>query len=756
MKNKTITITLVALLTLSSFGVLFTSLLTPAAANYEPMPLLDRMPIDASPEMIGEKEIEMRTRAAEIGAAAATGASLIGNPALIGEELVINVGDFVYGNYDETFVVLLENEGEDSHGIICIEKAAYLNYDEDTDEYVFPNPNGIWRDEDRISTAQLQYMLDEFDNNIYPTDTSIFGEPLPRGEEGQKCWILIHNIRDESYYADFESYVAGYFSSAEDAENNKNMFHMDSYDWQNRVGPDAARPYLYEGTFAHEFQHLIHFDQDPDEPSWVDEACADMAAYLCGYGHPSGHIAYYFLRHFFTPLTFWGNGLEDYGASYLWALYMYDHFGGAQFFTTLVQEQANGIEGIENALEDLGYWWINFDEIFDRWTIANYIDEKPKCHGKCCQPSKYGYNSIEIGSEDTWGYTIEYWIVDDNYYWNDVLETYYGIPNVWPFPIYEAPFEVTEDDWAFAIYGYPMPYTAQYFRFNNDKLSKITFDGADTADVLPTSGSYEWYSDVGAWAWRSFSQIFSIPVAGNTTLNFKTYYEIEEDWDYGYVEVFDGTNWYTLDASGTVDYLVNPQMNENCPDEREPMTYEAAGQWHGFTGYSAGWEGVSMNLTAFAGLDIEIYFTTWQDGAFTLQMMYVDDIEITNDLSGTVFSDDVEDGEDGWTNNGWTISDGIYPNGWSFNLITTKNVDPAYPDGYPNTNNWKLIQRREMIINSGTQSGVMLISKTKSTTHKVNVAIVSNHADHIIGSNYHFGVEKYSFNWHRWHWWHWC
>jgi len=748
MKNKTTTITLIALLTISSFGLLFSTLLTPAAAAYEPMPLLDRIPIDATPEMIGDKEISMRNKAAEIGVAAATGASPIGNPAVIGEELVINVGDFVEGNYDETFVVVLDG----THGIICIEKAAYDNYDVATDEFIFPNPSGVWRDEDRISTAQLQYLLDEFDNNIYPTVTDIFGEPLARGDEGQKCWVLIHNIRDESYYPtppgaeEPESYVAGYFSSAEDAENNKNMFHMDSYDWQNRVGPDAARPHLYEGTFAHEFQHLVHFDQDPDEPSWVDEACADMSAFLCGYGHSSGHIAYYFLRHFFTPLTFWGGGLEDYGASYLWALYMYDHYGGADFFTALVQEQANGIEGVENTLDDLGYWWIDFDEIFDRWTIANYIDEKPK--NKWHDVSKYGYKSIDIGSEDTWGYTIEYFIVDDNYYWNWVLDEFNGIPDVWPFPIYESPFEITEYDWAFAIYGYPMPYTAQYFRFTNDKLSKITFDGADTSDVLPPSGSYEWYSDVGAWAWRSFSQSFSIPATDNTFLNFKTFFDIEEDWDYGYVEVFDGTNWYTLDAPGTVDYLGNPQMNENCPDGREPMTYNDTARWHAFTGNSGGWQDISMDLTPFAGLDIDLYFTTWQDGAFTLQMMYVDDIEITNDFSGTVFFDDVEADEHGWDagEDGWYITDGIYPNGWSMNVIKTKNVNP---DSYPNTNSWKLLGRREMRMNSATQSGTMWIPRTRSN-NDLHVAIVSNHADHIIASNYHFSVEEIQWKWWKW------
>jgi len=44
--------------------------------------------------------------------------------------------------------------------------------------------------------------------------------------------------------------------------------------------------------------------------------------------------------------------------------------------------------------------------------------------------------------------------------------------------------------------------------------------------------------DAEAWAWRSFYQTFSIP-AGGATLNFYTLFEIEEDWDYGYVEVYD-------------------------------------------------------------------------------------------------------------------------------------------------------------------------------------------------------------------------
>ena len=129
------------------------------------------------------------------------------------------------------------------------------------------------------------------------------------------------------------------------------------------------------------------------------EVITDLSGYLCGYGHSAGHVAYYMVYHPFTALTFWGGGLQDYGASYLFQLYLFEKYGGAAFTTALVQEQANGIEGIEKTLAAFGYK-DTFDEIFDNWTIANYIDDTRKEGGK------YGYNTLDIGSIDTWGYTI--------------------------------------------------------------------------------------------------------------------------------------------------------------------------------------------------------------------------------------------------------------------------------------------------------------------------------------------------------------
>ena len=148
--------------------------------------------MDLTPEMLGADEIAIRQEAARIGSALATNSSVIGAPAVVGEEFTILVSDNGLGiQYPEDFVVVLDG----THGIILIEKAAYDSFD--GTGYTFPNPNGCWRPADYITHAQLEYLLGEFDNNMWPTNTSVFGQPLPRGDEGTKVWTLIFN---ESFY----------------------------------------------------------------------------------------------------------------------------------------------------------------------------------------------------------------------------------------------------------------------------------------------------------------------------------------------------------------------------------------------------------------------------------------------------------------------------------------------------------------------------------------------------------------------------
>ena len=136
-----------------------------------------------------------------------------------------------------------------------------------------------------------------------------------------------------------------------------------------------------------------------------------------------------------------------------------------------------------------------------------------------------------------------------------------------------------------------------------------------------------------------------------------------------------------------------------------------------------------LDLTPFAGHDIDLYFTTWQDGAFTLQMMYVDDISIPE----IEFSDDIEAGEGNWDSTGWYVTDGILDNDFEVTILTLD-----YPVTDPDVS-MDFVKVNRMWVWHGTQSGI--IGLRTSNENQVYLAIVSNRADHILASGYVLGVE---------------
>ena len=144
-------------------------------------------------------------------------------------------------------------------------------------------PEGDPRNPVSVTCEQAAYLLEEFDDNMYPTETDFFGTPdLHNGsnslleawgyfdpgtfynENGRQV-VLVSNFVDESYYdSSYPNYIAGFYSPSFEAYFDRNIMSIDAYDWANRVGPDGSRPHLYESVFAHEYQHLLHDDYDPE------------------------------------------------------------------------------------------------------------------------------------------------------------------------------------------------------------------------------------------------------------------------------------------------------------------------------------------------------------------------------------------------------------------------------------------------------------------------------------------------------------
>jgi hypothetical protein len=234
----------------------------------------------------------------------------------------------------------------------------------------------------KVSSTTIAGIQTQFINTILPMETSYFGSP-PAGD----FTILIMDIQDGGG----STFVAGYFdprneflnsSLVDDHSNERHMIYMDS-------NPGQPGTTTFYGTFAHEFQHFIHNSKDPQETTWVNEGLSGLARFVCGYAHPISHVIA-FAGTPTTSLIVWQDNLENYGATYLFMLYLAEHYGGADTTRAIVANTGIGITGINNALFQRGYV-VTVNDIFKNWVIANYLNNSSISGGI------YGYTDSFAG-----------------------------------------------------------------------------------------------------------------------------------------------------------------------------------------------------------------------------------------------------------------------------------------------------------------------------------------------------------------------
>ena len=181
-----------------------------------------------------------------------------------------------------------------------------------------------------ITQQQITDLGDELTDQIVEVDEAHFGEigeAVPGDEDTDALVLLAYNVQDESYYdCAVTTYTAGYFAPEYITEAGMNVIVIDTFDWANRTGEEGN--FLYEGVIAHELEHLLMNYSDAGELSWVDEGLADFAAYLNGYPAGGSHFTYHQVFHRETSLIRWGGGLENYGASFSFMLYLWEQAGG--------------------------------------------------------------------------------------------------------------------------------------------------------------------------------------------------------------------------------------------------------------------------------------------------------------------------------------------------------------------------------------------------------------------------------------------
>ncbi len=514
-----------------------------------------------------------------------------------------------------------------------------------------------------ITDAQVNSFVDEFDNNIYPKESEAFSVAPNRngskatlddllsdktgskkkGEsklpsnywvgDGDNTVVLVDNVRDANYYdpstPDGQTYIAGFFYSVFNEYFDRNIMTIDAYDWLHRTGsnpPDdsddpayqecaaasgAPRPHLYEGTFAHEYQHLLEYYSDTDEASWVNEGLSDWAQTLVGYVDPNqlptddnadSHIACfqgYLPESYGGPensLTRWGDQggpeiLCDYGAAYSFMEYLHGRFGGDAFMSALHKEPANGLTGLQNVLDQFNTG-ADAQEVLHDWLAMMALDNAIDNGASGADPTRYTAPTLK--SMINWD--------NPQAYESDGAPTngadFVKVPSDLATLSFsgDAGYEPDPLNWTSVTDAPDHGTDAALYSGNGDEV--------DNAAV----------TDIGT-------------VATGDTLTFDTKYVTEEGWDFFFVQVSTdhGASWTSLPLAGTTseyDPSAYPTVQSNVP---------------GFTGDSGGWVSKSADLSDYAGQDVLLSFRYVTDWGYTPEGagVWLDDIAV----GGTPVSD---------------------------------------------------------------------------------------------------------------------
>lgn len=504
-----------------------------------------------------------------------------------------------------------------------------------------------------ITDAQVGYLLAQFDSNIWPkeavafsvapdrdgTDTGLPNPPYDSSGEGAKTVVLVDNVRDDNFYdlnnTAGNSYIAGFFSSQLNDLFDRNVMTIDGFDWLHRTGATPpndplagdncnsapARPFLYEGVFAHEYQHLLESYEDVDEFNWINEGLSDWAQTLTGYvtvGKPITDVGFdshiqCFLGWLSVPtaanpnpraacgpensLTRWGDQgdgeiLADYGAAYSMMEMLQGRYGNS-FMSALHKGDDNGFAGLQAALDALPRTWRGHSRGHDK-------------HGKILAQNVLHDWSLMVALDG---------LIDRGYRLNwplnrrDLTTKTLDAAVNWDNPnAYDSPGAPSNGS------DYVRLRSAGGGYLSGNNVDSLAFRGSTTLPTRPVAWSVDAAPPTGTSAAlysgaeddrdEAIVRPITVPAAG-ASLTFDAFWNEEETWDFGFAQISaDGGSTYTslacTDTTSNVDPGALPTAVENVP---------------GFSGFSGTFRPQTCSLADYAGQSVLLAFRAFNDPA---------------------------------------------------------------------------------------------------------------------------------------------
>ena len=445
------------------------------------------------------------------------------------------------------------------------------------------SPRAYWYVEkgQNVKQADLDRSAAEFENNIYPKVTAFFGPEWSPGVDNDPHLNIIHaQLRG----------VAGYFSSADEHpqavyehSNQRETIYVNTRSL--RVGSQ-----VYHEVLAHELQHAAHWNADSSEETWINEGLSELAISVAGYSSDSGNR---YLNTPNIPLIHWPLGHQNIGAHYggasLFMSYLSEHYGAQGNLRQLVSEPKDGIAGIDAYLSKAGYD-VTFHDVFQDWLVANLLDE---------EDGPYGYRNLDVSLD-----------VEDS------IDEY--------------------TDLSFVV----RQYAPQYIELNRFVGPiRLRFEGETENALLPVEvgDSGCWWSNSGDSISSTLTRALDLRDRSAATLTYQVWFNVEEDWDYGYVEIStnQGRTWDVLETPSSTSK--NPIGNGFGP---------------GYSGSTQDWIDETVDLGNYAGREVLLRLHYVTDDAVNGAGLCFRQIELSG-VPGvaTVALDDAE----GWQPEGFVF-----------------------------------------------------------------------------------------------------
>ncbi len=256
-----------------------------------------------------------------------------------------------------------------------------------------------------MSDSDAMDMGKEFDDNIYSIMVDTFGEPCDEDGNG-KIILLILDILDGG---SLTSYVAGYFDPVNEFSNTYaqskysnqcDMLYMDS-------NPGASYQSVFKETMAHEFQHLIDFNQkvfiqdsSTGFDTWIDEGLSSAAERIYKGAQIQDKIDYfnddpYHDMALGQRFIAWDKGnynsvLGNYASVYLFFQWLnIQSANDNSIYKTIINSNHDDYQAVFSANGQMpDFSGTSFPELLRDWNIANMLNQSS---------GLYGYKGIITG-----------------------------------------------------------------------------------------------------------------------------------------------------------------------------------------------------------------------------------------------------------------------------------------------------------------------------------------------------------------------